>query len=153
MASLTEVVEKALAGSGVEVEKVTQVKAGSRVIVRIVVDGDGQSGTGLNLDEVARASAAVSARLDDTNVMGDKPYVLEVGTPGVERPLTKPAHWRRNIARLVRIARPDQPPLTGRIIAADEQAVQLEGGVTIRFDDVKSAQIQVEMRHDEENQE
>ena len=64
--------------------------AGKRRLLRVVVDRDG----GLGLDTVAAVSTAVSAVLDERDPMGGSPYVLEVSSPGVDRPLTEPRHWR-----------------------------------------------------------
>jgi len=133
----------------IDLEEVRQTKAGSRTVVRITVDGDGGEGHGLSLDEVAEASQQISRALDDTNVMGDKPYVLEVGTRGVDRPLVTPAHWRRNTGRLVKVERSGGDPLTARIESADEQVVHLEGGLTLPYADVKRAIVQVEMNRED----
>ena len=58
--------------------------------------------------------------------MGEQPYTLEVGSPGVDRPLTEPRHFRRNVCRLVTITPLDGPAVTGRITAAGEPGVTLE---------------------------
>ena len=60
---------------------------------------------GVTLDDIAEVSRAVSEVLDaNDDGMGRTPYVLEVTSPGVDRPLTEPRHWRRNIGRLVTVA-------------------------------------------------
>ena len=56
------------------------------------VDKDG----GVTLDDVADATREVSRVLDDSDVMGEQPYTLEVTSRGVDKPLTLPRHWRRN---------------------------------------------------------
>jgi ribosome maturation factor RimP len=68
-------------------------------MLRVVVDADG----GVDLDKIALISREASARLDDTGAMGEAPYTLEVSSPGVDRPLTQPRHWRRAVGRLVRV--------------------------------------------------
>jgi len=146
---LADVVESVLASRNIDLEQVKQTKAGSRVVVRITVDGDGAEGHGLSLDEVAEASQQISRALDDTGVMGERPYVLEVGTRGVDRPLAKPAHWRRNTGRLVTIERSDAEPLTARIESASDESVRLEGGLTLPYADIKRAIVQVEMNRED----
>ncbi|MDR2895426.1 MAG: ribosome maturation factor RimP [Propionibacteriaceae bacterium] len=146
MSTLEDVVERALSGLGLELETVQRRSAGSRMLVNIVIDGDGVGGSGLTLDEVAAASKVVGAALDETDVMGEQPYVLEVGTRGVERPLTKPAHWRRNVGRLVKITDQAGQSLIDRIAGNDDDAVVLDGGQQIPFTDIKQARVQVEMR-------
>ncbi|HEY3034439.1 MAG TPA: ribosome maturation factor RimP, partial [Streptosporangiaceae bacterium] len=81
--------------------------AGRRRLLRVVVDADG----GVDLDNIALVSREASARLDDTGAMGEAPYTLEVSSPGVDRPLTQPRHWRRAVGRLVRVpvSRPGAP--------------------------------------------
>ena len=63
----------------------------------MVVDADG----GVSLDAIAEVSRELSAALDAAAAMGEVPYTLEVSSPGVDRPLTEPRHWRRAVGRLV----------------------------------------------------
>jgi len=153
MASLKDVVESALARHDIDLEEIRTTKAGSRTVVRITIDGDGAEGHGLTLDDVAEASQEISRALDDSGVMGERPYVLEVGTRGVEAPLTKPAHWRRNIGRLVKITRRDGEPLVARIQSVGENDVRLSDDIIISFDQVTKAVVQVEMNRDEDKEE
>ena len=96
------VIGPAIAAVGCDLEQVTVSPAGRRKVVRVVVDAD----SGISLDEVAAVSRAVTEVLDarDTELFGDSPYVLEVTSPGVDRPLTEPRHWRRAVGRLVEVA-------------------------------------------------
>jgi ribosome maturation factor RimP len=80
-----------------DLEGVRITAAGRRRVLRLVVDADG----GVSLDDIALASRELSAVLDDSGVMSDLPYTLEVSSPGVDRPLTERRHWRRAIGRLV----------------------------------------------------
>lgn len=153
MTSVKDVIESVAARHQIDIEEVAQTKAGSRLLLRIVVDGDGPDGRGLSLDDVAAVSRQISQALDDSNVMVDKAYVLEVGTRGVDRPLTKPAHWRRNIGRLVRITRRVGEPVTGRIESVTDQAVTLSDGLSLSYADVAKAQVQVEMNRDDNEKE
>ena len=84
-------------------------KAGRRSVVRVIVDSDG----GVDLDAVADVSKAVSDALDEADPLGEQPYVLEVTSPGVDRPLTEPRHWRRNIGRKVKAGEVDRPDPRG----------------------------------------
>jgi ribosome maturation factor RimP len=109
--------EPVVTAAGYDLEDVTVTAAGRRSVVRVVVDRDG----GVDLDDVAEVSRAVSVALDATDELGSSPFVLEVTSPGVDRPLTLPRHWRRNVGRLVRAGE-----RTGRIMEADDDAVTLE---------------------------
>ena len=82
---------------------------------------------------------------------GDEPYTLEVSSPGVERPLTLPRHWRRSTGRLVAITTAKHEQVTGRITSVSDTEVELEIDVkgrtsrrTIALADVARAVVQVE---------
>lgn len=155
--NLTARVHDILAGpvadAGVDLEGLEVTRAGRRRLVRVSIDTDG----GISLDDVATLTRVVSAVLDDSDVMGDQPYTLEVGSPGVSRPLTLARHWRRNVGRLVRVVPADGgPAVEGRItqVTDSEPAVVTlstdDGDVTITQADVSRAVIQVEMKRPEE---
>ena len=145
---LTGVLIPILAQFGLELEAVEVVPAGRRQLLRVVVDGDGASGTGPLLDELAEASKAVSAALDSSDVMGNAAYTLEVSSRGVSRPLERPAHWRRNRGRLVAVTTTEGNTVLGRIVSADSETVQLEVDGEFRmlaFGEVSKALVQVEL--------
>ena len=96
-------------------------QAGRRRLVKVVVDGD----EGIGLDEVAQASRAVSAALDAHEHLIAGSYTLEVTSPGADRPLTKPRHWKRNRLRLVKVKQPEQVEWFGRVGDADDTGVVL----------------------------
>jgi ribosome maturation factor RimP len=137
-----------LAQYGLELEAVEIIPAGKRRLVRIVVDGDGPHGTGPLLDEIAEASKAASAALDNADVTGMASYTLEVTSRGVSRPLELPRHWRRNTGRLVAVRLSEGDTITGRIVSNSEDGVRLNvDGETreISFVDVDRALVQVEL--------
>ena len=101
---------------GLDVEAVEVTPAGKRRVLRVAVDKDG----GVTLDDVADATREVSRVLDDSDVMGEMPYTLEVTSRGVDRPLTLPRHWRRNEDRLVKATLADGSEVTGRIVASSD---------------------------------
>jgi len=138
-ALLTPVVEQL----GFDLEAVEITRAGNRSAIAVIVDRDG----GIDLDVVASVSRAVSEVLDESDLSGTTAYVLEVSSPGISRPLSLARHWRRNVSRLVEVARTDGSAVTGRIIAADEESVELErpeGNITIPFVQVDRAIVQIE---------
>ena len=108
--SLMRLLDPVVTTQGLDLEDVVVTPAGRRRLLRVVVDRDG----GLSLDAVAAVSTAVSAALDDSDAMGGAPYVLEVTSPGIDRPLTEPRHWRRNRTRLVTVTTAEGTSLTGR---------------------------------------
>jgi ribosome maturation factor RimP len=128
---LVELLEPVVAGTGHDLEDVTVNPAGKRSVVRVVVDRDG----GVSLDDVADVSRDVSAALDaldeaEPGALGSA-YVLEVTSPGVDRPLTAPRHWRRSTGRLVRAALAGGGDVTGRLLEADDSDA---GGVVLDVD-------------------
>jgi len=131
-------VEPALAGAGFDVEDVAVRAAGKRQLVQVVVDRDG----GLSLDDVADAARLVSTALDEADPLSGA-YVLEVTSPGVDRPLTEPRHWRRNVGRLVDVRLAGGEHVTGRLTAADDTGADVEG-TRIAYSDVAKAKVEVE---------
>jgi ribosome maturation factor RimP len=122
---LTGWIAPVVEGAGYDLEELVVTPAGRRSVVRVVVDRD----SGVTLDDIAEISRAVSEVLDtEDDGMGRTPYVLEVTSPGVDRPLTEQRHWRRNLGRLVTVAvgpAGARDEVTGRITAVED------GGVTI----------------------
>ncbi|TFV63423.1 UNVERIFIED_ORG: ribosome maturation factor RimP [Bacillus sp. AZ43] len=124
-ARLTGWIQPVVGAAGYDLEELTVTPAGRRSVVRVVVDRD----EGVTLDDIAEVSRAVSDVLDQNDDgMGRTPYVLEVTSPGVDRPLTEQRHWRRNTGRLVSVVagpagRTEQ--LTGRVTAVDDAGVTI----------------------------
>ncbi len=132
-----------LASLGLDVEAVEVTPAGKRRVLRIAVDKDG----GVTLDEVAEATRAVGEVLDESDVMGQQPYTLEVTSRGVDRPLTLPRHWRRNHDRLVKVTPHEGESVVGRITDSGEDSVTLDVDGTaqvVAYDDVQKAMVQIE---------
>jgi ribosome maturation factor RimP len=132
------VLEPVVTAAGYDLEDVNVTAAGRRSVVRVVVDRDG----GVDLDAVAEVSRAVSDALDAADSLGSSAYVLEVTSPGVDRPLTLPRHWRRNVGRLVQAGE-----RTGRIVAADDNGVTLHIAGEHRvvgYPELGAGQVQVE---------
>lgn len=142
---LLDMLAPVVAATGYELEDVSVTPAGRRSLVRVTVDADG----GVDLDAVAEVSRAVSKSLDAEdapNFAG--PYVLEVSSPGVDRPLTEQRHWRRAVGRLVRVPVVDVATI-GRVVRVTETTVVLaaDGGEReIAFTDLGSGKVQVEFQ-------
>jgi len=147
-ARLTRVLEPVVQAAGLDLESVRVAAAGRRRLLRVVVDADGGPG----LDDIAVLSRSLSAELDDSGVMGETAYTLEVSSPGVDRPLTAERHWRRARGRLVRVplapGAPGYPDtVLGRVVMARPDGVVLEvGGQRLEFgyQDLGPGQIQIE---------
>jgi ribosome maturation factor RimP len=121
---LIELLAPVITAAGYDLDDLSVTAAGRRSLIRVAVDGD----SGIDLDAVATISRAISDVLDN-DATGDAafagPYVLEVSSPGVDRPLTEARHWRRAVGRLVSVP-VEGRQLTGRVISADDAEVVLE---------------------------
>ena len=140
---IAEELAEPLAALGLDVEAVETTPAGKRRILRIAVDKDG----GVTLDDVADATREINRVLDDSDVMGEQPYTLEVTSRGVDRPLTLPRHWRRNHDRLVKVTLADGDTVTGRIVGSGDDTADLDvdgARRTVAFADVVKALVQIE---------
>jgi ribosome maturation factor RimP len=130
---IADVIGPVVAAAGMDLERVRVTAAGRRRLLRVIVDSD----DGVSLDDAATVSRDLSAALDSAAVMGDFSYTLEVSSPGVDRPLTDPRHWRRATGRLVAVTVTDSDgsrPVSGRICAADADEVTLDvDGARRRF--------------------
>ena len=146
---LEPVVADAVAAIGFELEGLDIQTAGRRRLVKVVVDADEAPG----LDDIASVSRAVSTALDehDDATLGG-PYTLEVTSPGLDRPLTKPRHWRRARLRLVKVRKTDGTQFAGRVGPVDDDP---DGGVAlltdgvlrkINYADVAHAVVEVEFK-------
>ena len=136
---LQRLLEPVVTEAGLDLEAVEVTPAGRRRVLRVVVDRDG----GIDLDGIADVSNAVSEALDSSDVMGGQAYVLEVTSPGTDRPLTEPRHWRRAVGRLVKVDLGDGTTRTERVQNAGDDAADLEGG-PVRYSDVRRARVEVE---------
>lgn len=135
---------------GLDLEGVDLSAAGKRRVLRVAVDQDG----GVTMDEIAEATREVSRVLDEGDLMGERAYTLEVSSRGVDRPLTLPRHWRRNVTRLVTVSLVGEDEVTGRLLAADEEGADLDVGGSPRrivFADVAKAKVQIEFTKHEES--
>ena len=145
---LRALLEPVVERSGAELEDVTEQRAGSRRLIRVVVDRDG----GVSLDDIAEVTRSVSNALDAYDGMGDAAYVLEVSSPGVDRPLTTPRHWRRASGRLVKAVLATGGEVVGRVVAADDESVTLlvgEAERTLPYGAIAKARMQVEFNRAE----
>lgn len=114
-------------GAELALDEVSVTTAGRRQVVRVIVDRAGDEPGDLDMDAVAAASTAVSQALDDSDVLGEVPYTLEVSSPGVDRPLTTPRHWSRAQGRLVLAVLADGSTLMVRVDSVDEAGVHTVG--------------------------
>ena len=144
---ISELVTPAVSDQGFYLEDVHVATPGSHRIVTCIVDGDAS----LNLDQVTTVSRVISELLDEAAFMGETPFTLEVTSPGVDRPLTQPRHFAKNIDRLLKIIKLDGSEVTGRILSNTDQDVTLTVAVKketieqkVSLSDIKRAVVEIE---------
>ena len=144
---ISELVTPAVSDQGFYLEDVHVATPGSHRIVTCIVDGDAS----LNLDQVTTVSRVISELLDEAAFMGETPFTLEVTSPGVDRPLTQPRHFAKNIDRLLKIVKLDGSEVTGRILSNTDHDVTLTVTVkketleqTVSLSEIKRAVVEIE---------
>jgi ribosome maturation factor RimP len=137
-----ELVRPVVEASGLELWEVSFGKERSRAVLRVVVDREG----GVDLDTISEVSERLSRRLDFEGFSEDREYSLEVSSPGVERPLREPQHFRRCVGERVKVK--TAVPMGGRrvvegaLVSADAEAIVVasDGGeLRVPYADVASA--------------
>ena len=151
--SITQLIEPAVTEAGFYLEEVQLTSAGSHRIVTCIVDGQSP----LNLDQVTVVSRLISELLDTATFMDETPFTLEVTSPGVDRPLTLPRHWTKNLTRIVKVTLKDETEVSGRLTEFDEiRAVLIENikgrmkTHEVAFVDIKKAQVEIEFNRKDE---
>ena len=144
---ISELVTPAVSDLGFYLEDVHVATPGNHRIVTCIVDGD----VSLNLDQVTSVSRVISELLDEADFMGETPFTLEVTSPGVDRPLTQPRHFKKNADRLLKVIKLDGIEVTGRILSNSDHDVTLTVTVkketveqTIPLVDIKRAVVEIE---------
>jgi ribosome maturation factor RimP len=144
---ISELVTPAVSDQGFYLEDVHVATPGNHRIVTCIVDGD----VSLNLDQVTSVSRVISELLDEAAFMGETPFTLEVTSPGVDRPLTQPRHFTKNVDRLLKIIKLDGSEVTGRILSNTDQDVTLTVLIkkesteqTVLLSDIKRAVVEIE---------
>ncbi len=136
-AALAPIIE----ASGNFLEDLTITSAGKHRILTVVVDSEKH----LTLDEVTAVTKSLSEVVENLSEIGDLPFTLEVTSPGVDRPLTLPRHWRKNVGRLINITLNDESKVNGRIGESTDSDVQIDES-KINFADIKKATIEIEFK-------
>jgi ribosome maturation factor RimP len=127
--------------TGNYLEELTITSAGKVKILTVIVDSDSH----LNLDQITAVTKEISEVIEALEEIGDSAFTLEVTSPGIDRPLTKPRHWRKNFDRLVKITMTSGQDIQGRIGEATETTV-LVGDQKVSFEDIKRAVLEIEFK-------
>ena len=151
---IAELITPALQQAGYFLEDVNLVTPGNHRIVTVIVDGE----SALNLDQVTVASKLVSELMDEAPFIGETPFTLEVTSPGIDRPLTLPRHFAKNVTRLLKVTKTDGEVVTGRIASNTDADVTLTVAVkketkevVVSLADIKRAVVEIEFNRKDEN--
>lgn len=151
---ISELISPVLQEAGYFLEDINVVSPGNHRIVTVIVDGE----SALNLDQVTVASKLVSALVDEASFMGETPFTLEVTSPGIDRPLTLPRHFAKNITRLLKVTKSDGSVVTGRITSNTDSDVILTVAekketkeLVVALADIKRAVVEIEFNRKDEN--
>ncbi|MGA4801793.1 ribosome maturation factor RimP [Streptomyces lavendulocolor] len=155
---LRGLLEPLVSAKDLDLEEIEVSRAGRRRMLRIIVDSD----EGVELDACAELSRAISDKLDETDAMGDEEYVLEVSSPGADRPLTEHRHYVRATGRLVKLQLLEGGELVARILSVDDEGLDLEvPGVKgrkptarrVAFGDIAKARVEIEFNRKDKKEE
>lgn len=148
---ISAIAARVAAGNGLELVDVELKRQPKGSLVCVYVDRPG----GVGFDELQAASREISTVLDAEDPIEGR-YTLEVSSPGLDRPLTSEADFRRALGRLVRIAlretedEPKRKQVTGRVVAVEDGTVHLgaeKGGYeSVPIERIERGRIQVEFR-------
>jgi ribosome maturation factor RimP len=127
--------------TGNYLEELTITSAGKVKILTVIVDSDSH----LNLDQITAVTKEISEVIETLEELGDTAFTLEVTSPGIDRPLTKPRHWRKNLDRLVKITMTSGQDIQGRIGEATETVVLVDNQ-KVSFEDIKRAVLEIEFK-------
>ncbi|MEV6790420.1 ribosome maturation factor RimP [Streptomyces sp. NPDC051320] len=155
---LRGLLEPLVAAKDLDLEEIDVSRAGRRGVLRVVVDSD----EGVELDTCAELSRAISEKLDASDVMGEDEYVLEVSSPGADRPLSEHRHYVRATGRLAKLTLHEDGELIARILGVDDEGLDLEvPGVKgrkptarrVTFAEIAKARVELEFNRKDKKEE
>jgi ribosome maturation factor RimP len=155
---LRELLEPLVGAKELDLEEIEVSRAGRRRVLRVIVDSE----DGVELDACAELSRDISQTLDETDAMGEDEYVLEVSSPGADRPLTEHRHYVRNTGRLARLTLGEGGEIVARIVGVDDEGLDLEvPGVKgrkptsrrVTFGEIAKARVEIEFNRKDKKEE
>jgi len=113
---------------GLDLVDVEIFRAGRRRVLRIYVG----KRDGVSVGDCAKVSRELGTLMDADNVMADENYVLEVSSPGLDRPFKTLKDYRRNLGRFVRVS--TREPVEGKRILVGKLEDVGEASITLDAD-------------------
>jgi ribosome maturation factor RimP len=150
--SIADAIRPAVEKAGFFLEDVFTSNPGNHRIVTCMIDGLAP----LSLDEVTVVSREISTILDESPLLTEA-FTLEVTSPGIERPLTLPRHWTKNLTRIIKVTLNDDSEVSGRLTEFDEVKAILVENIKgrmktheVAFTDIKRAHVEIEFNRKDE---
>lgn len=150
VARIKELLREPLESSGFHLESVKAVAAGQRRALTVIIDLDESSTEPMSMEKIAESSKIVGEALDDVEIFRDKPYQLEVTSPGATRKLECPRHFKRVLGRRLEVTtkkdsfKLDLEDVGERAISGTDPASREKR--TVSFDDISKAQVELKFR-------
>jgi len=151
LAELTAQVRARITTLGFELADIRQGGSRTRPLLQVRIDRpDGTAGTGVTVEDCARVSRALEEWLDEAGILGTR-YILEVSSPGIDRPIRWPEHWQRFVGRDVNVRLPGRGRVRATIVRGPDAAatvvLRLRAGneeVTLPLADARDARLAVD---------
>ena len=137
---ITTAISPIIEGSGNYLEEVT-LGGGTPKVLTVVIDSDSY----INLDQVTIVTKSISEILESLPELGETPFTLEVTSPGIDRPLTLPRHWKKNHGRLASITLTNGATVKGRIGELADDTILINDN-PVRFSDIAEATVEIEFK-------
>ena len=137
MNNLEESIELIVKGCGVCLYDIVNLKENDISIYRVFIT----SKEGIDLDKCSEVSRLISPLLDLHEVNFGK-YNLEVSSPGIERKLQRPSHFKLSIGDFLNVKDYNKESILGKLLFADDEKIILEtnsGEKTVQYEDISIA--------------
>lgn len=148
-----DLAEPLIAAQGLELLDVEYLREHDRWVLRLVVD---KAGGAVGLDDCVAVSRSVESAIDAEDLVQQE-FHLEVSSPGLDRPLKKPDHFRRVQGKKVKVktfgplGEPPRRNFSGLLKGVAEDAVTIEvegaGAFRIPFKEIAKANLEFEFKH------
>jgi len=143
---IKELIEPIITDMQIELDNIELIKMGNKLFLRIFIDKEG----GVTIDDCERVSREVEAQLDVEDPVPSS-YILEVSSPGLDRPLKKPEDFKRFCGKAVRVITSapieNQTFFVGEMIEAGDTEILLllpkDKKVTIPYKNISRARLEV----------
>jgi ribosome maturation factor RimP len=149
IAGIEQIIEPVLKSEGFELVSLELNKEAVGLVLRVYID---TLAGGIGLDDVTKASRLINSLLDEAGLI-DQKYTLEVSSPGIERPLSKPEHFKRFLGSNVFVKTlkriENRKQFKGKLVEAHDEniVVEIEGRTyVIPYENVSKARLQVDIK-------